>query len=148
MGYRRREAFTLIELLVVIGIVGILLAITLIAINPSRQFALANNAKRSADVNTIINAVSQVLVDTRGIIPPMIPTGTPAPISSSGVPGLCATIVPRYVAALPNDPQQTTGGYAGDCSSYDTGYTIVRDGTRVTVSAPLAELGEVISVSR
>jgi prepilin-type N-terminal cleavage/methylation domain-containing protein len=33
-----QKGFTLIELLVVIGIVGILLSITLVAINPARQF--------------------------------------------------------------------------------------------------------------
>ena len=50
----RSRGFTLVELLVVIGIVGILLAITLVAINPARQFKQANNAKRTADVNAIL----------------------------------------------------------------------------------------------
>ncbi|MDQ5951176.1 MAG: hypothetical protein QG639_453, partial [Patescibacteria group bacterium] len=40
---RSKHGFTLIELLVVIGILAVLLAITLVAINPARQFAQANN---------------------------------------------------------------------------------------------------------
>ncbi len=51
-----QKGFTLIELLVVIGILAILLAIVLIAINPARQFAQANDTKRESDVHTILNA--------------------------------------------------------------------------------------------
>ena len=65
----RRAGFTLIELLVVIGILTILLALVLVAINPARQFSITNNAKRRADVNTILNAVSQYQVDNKGALP-------------------------------------------------------------------------------
>ena len=69
-----KQGFTLIELLVVIGILAVLLAITLIAINPAKQFAQANNTQRSSDVNTLLNAihrghgVEEVVQATRLII--------------------------------------------------------------------------------
>ncbi len=64
-----QKGFTLIELLVVIGIVGILLSITLVAINPARQFRLANDAARASAINTFSSAVTQLILDNKGVVP-------------------------------------------------------------------------------
>src|SRR5258708_40088409 len=61
-----QRGFTLIELLVVIGVLAVLLAIVLIAINPARQFSQANNTKRSSDVNAILNSVHEYAADNKG----------------------------------------------------------------------------------
>lgn len=139
------KGFTLIELLVVIGILAVLLTITLVAINPSRQFSQSNNTQRSSNVNTILNAINQYAADNRGSLPVGIGT-TAATISSTGV-NICSSLVPTYIAALPYDP--LTGSYT-DCTTYDTGYTVVKSATnnRVTVAAPSAELSATISVTR
>ena len=90
---KNQKGFTLIELLVVIGILAVLLAITLIAINPARQFAQANNTKRRSDVNAILNAVNQYMADNRGNLPAGIGT-TAAPISGAvGGANICAAIL-------------------------------------------------------
>jgi len=52
-----QSGFTLIELLVVIGILAILLAITLIALNPTQHFQGARNAQRSSDVTAILDSI-------------------------------------------------------------------------------------------
>lgn len=145
--------FTLIELLVVIGILAILLAITLIAINPARQFSQSNNTKRSSDVNAILNAVNQYMADNQGSLPAGIPAaGQPAAeISDTGA-DLCATLVPTYIAALPVDPQTNNGDPITEtecAAAYATSYEIESaTGNRLTVSAPDAELGAVIEVTR
>jgi type IV pilus assembly protein PilA len=143
------KGFTLVELLVVIGVLAVLLTITLIAINPARQFSQSNNTKRASDVNTILNAVHQYAADNKGQLPAGITT-TVQNVSSGGA-DICALIVTDYVAALPVDPLTNNGTPVTNCGvAYDTNYTIVRSAAnnRITVSAPAVELGQVISVTR
>ena len=154
--------FTLIELLVVIGIMVILMAAAIVAINPFRQFAMANNAARWSEVTTIQNTVSQRIVDGRGAfgVCPAAAAVTDCPATGDTLPttatimgsavgqyDICGCIVPTYIAALPYDPQ--AGSYT-DCTTYNTGYNISCDpGTgRTTICAPTAQLGETICITR
>ncbi len=142
------KGFTLIELLVVIGILAILLAITLIAINPARQFGNANDTQRSSDVNAILNAVGQYSAENKGNITALgtISTDPTAPtaISDGGVgDAFCTALVSEYIAALPKDPSVSGGPVSdADCTAtgpvWDTGYTIYKSATdnRVTVTSP------------
>jgi prepilin-type N-terminal cleavage/methylation domain-containing protein len=146
---KAQRGFTLIELLVVIGILAVLLAITLIAINPANQFAKANNTKRRSDVNAILNAVNQYMADNKGILPTGIAT-TVRTVSNTGA-DLCTVLVPKYIAALPVDPQTANGTPVTDCSAaYNTNYQVVQStsDSRITVTAPGAELTETIAVTR
>ena len=150
MKRRTAQGFTLIELLIVIGILGILLAIVLIALNPARNFSQANNTQRLNDVNAILNAVHQYSADNNGAIPTGI-ADTVTNIANTGA-DICADLVPLYIAALPVDPggSAVPVDEAGCAAAYDTGYTIITSAAnnRVTVAAPSAELGTVISVTR
>ncbi|MBI1812802.1 type II secretion system protein [Candidatus Peregrinibacteria bacterium] len=143
---RSRRGFTLIELLLVIGIIAILASIVIVAINPTRQLAGARNAQRRADVNTIVNGVYQYAIDKNGI-PTTIGTAGPVGICKTGVyMASCVSLgmlSGTYLVSIPTDPQQlSNSGFAG--------YLISKDATtsRVTVSAPKAENGDVIQVSR
>ena len=143
------KGFTLIELLVVIGILAVLLAITLIAINPARQFSQANNTKRRSDVNAILNAVNQYMADNKGALPAGI-TSSVLTIADTGA-NICAALVPTYIAALPRDPLTLNGVSVTGCTAaYNTNYTIVQSAAnnRITVNAPAVEIGDTVTVTR
>ena len=111
---KNQKGFTLIELLVVIGILAILLAITLIAINPAHQFAQANNTKRRSDILQVLNAIGQYAAENRGNLPADVvglTPGTPETLNAANFPGICADLVqgpPAYIPALPTDPSLNT----------------------------------------
>lgn len=158
------KGFTLVELLVVIGIIVILMTAALVAINPFKQFAMANNANRWSGVTTIMNAISQRMVDKKGILgydsdPATEPdtdcpgTGDDVPVttatnmgSGSGDYDICAALVTdNYVAVMPYDPQN--GSYTS-CGTYDTDYTIQCNATssRITICAPDTQAPETTDI--
>ncbi len=150
---KHKSGFTLIELLVVIGILAILLSITLIAINPARQFGQANNTNRRSAILQILNSVHQYVAENKGQLPAEISgltAGTATLFNIVNFPSLCAQLMPNYISALPTDPSLNTTNIT-DCAAvgWNTGYEIIRDAqNRVTVSAPTTDNSEVISVTR
>lgn len=145
------SGFTLIEILVVMGIIAVLATIVLVAINPSRQFAQSRDTQRIANVNAILNAVSERTADHRGIFEENCPAGViPAsttPLASTGF-NIYPCIIPTYISALPLDPR--TGSFTSE-TNYTSGYTIMRDAAtgRIVISAPATEVASgTISVTR
>lgn len=154
-----QRGFTLIELLVVIAILAVLLAITIIAINPAKQFGQANDTKRRSDTNAILNAVDQYAASNAGNFPTDITnmaTASATTLNSTNFPTLCSQLVTTYISALPVDPSAagntSPNGTAGisSCATtpWNTAYTISKDSSnRITIAAPNAYSGT-ISVVR
>ena len=148
-----KKGFTLIELLVVIGILAILLAITLIAINPARQFGQANNTKRRSDILQILNAVHQYVAENQGQLPPEVSAltaDTATAFNDTNFPNLCGQLVTNYLPALPTDPSLNTANITTCAGTWgNTGYQISRDAAnRITVIAPTTDNGATITVTR
>lgn len=149
---KKNKGFTLIEILVVIGIIAILAAIVIIAINPAKQFAQARNTERTAGVTSILNAVGQRIADNKGVFKgefdvngtkyrcgalPVNPneqeitTNMPDLVDIDDETGDLGCLVPTYISALPSEPLGTGTGISQ--------YTIeVNSLGRVTVCAPEA----------
>ncbi len=144
----RRAGFTLLELMLVIGVIAILSSIVIAALSPTRQLASGRNAKRQSDVNTILNAVYQYVIDHQGNLPQGIPQGNiPLEICTVTAPSCqygvnLRVLTGAYLSAIPTDPQATVNGTG-------TLYFIRRDqNSRMTVSAPHAEGSGSISITR
>jgi type IV pilus assembly protein PilA len=138
------RGFTLIEILIVIGIIAILAAIVIIAINPAKQFAQARNTQREAAVNSILNAVGQRIADNKGVfagsfdsgaeICPTLPLTANAALvtdtqaAANETSGNLGCLVPTYISAIATDPapDAVLGGYKISVNAQG----------RVTVCAP------------
>jgi prepilin-type N-terminal cleavage/methylation domain-containing protein len=133
---KSQQGFTLIEILVVIGLIAILAAVVLIAINPARQFAQGRDSQRISNINAILNAVSQRIADNKGTFagtfvvgsttytcgPILTATGSITTLMAGDTTtntGALGCLVPTYIPSLPTDPTGASGT--------DTGYKIYQE---------------------
>jgi type IV pilus assembly protein PilA len=160
MTIKNNRGFTLIEILVVIGLIALLAATVIVAVNPARQFAQGRNSQRISNVNAILNAIGQNIADNRGIFTcngaayelAEAASGSAAEIKKDQAGGdIRPCIVPAYISEIPLDPAggtNTCGDENCDPGDYNTGYTVsLDDNGRITVCAPNAATETAISAS-
>lgn len=151
------RGFTLLEILLVVSAIAILAGIVIVAINPSKQLGDTRNAQRRSDVNTILNAVYQYMIDNSGNLPNNISTNTcgtaSTEICATGIANSVCTISAltslasttdnqKYVVAIPIDP-------SGATTTNGTGYRVAKNAYgRITVCAVGAEQGATITITR
>lgn len=151
----KKKGFTLIELLVVIAIIAILAVLVFVALNPAARFADARNSRRWSDVNSILTAIHEYIVDNNGALPTGMTTGmaqtqlgsaaTGCDNDGCGAVAAClnlSTPLAPYLKSIPIDPSLPM-------TSTETHYSVEVDANNiVTVKACDAERGETIQVSR
>lgn len=163
---KSQKGFTLIELLVTVTIITVLAVTVFVALNPADRLKDAKDARRTSDVDAILTAIHESIIDNGGSYPSNMPaadtevqlgTGTAAdcsPLATGGcsVAALTACVnlmtgslnLSKYLKTMPIDP---IGGTTW--TSTKTGYSVVRDANGiVTVKACAAEGTTNISASR
>ena len=163
------RGFTLIELLVSLTIIAILAVSVFVALNPAQRLKDAKDARRSSDVDSILTAIHQSVVDNKGTYPTNFPaagtkkqlgTGdaTTCPDTTVGTGGFCTGVTAGctnlsadvaqdlipYLKSIPIDP---VGGTTA--TAVKTGYLVERDTNGiVTVTACYTDGTTAISASR
>lgn len=160
--FHKQKAFTLIELLVVIVIIATLAVTVFVALNPAQRISDARDARRTSDVDSILTAIHEYIVDTAGLFPSNMPAlGTTAQLGSAGSgcathgttacgsAAVCANLMTgignltAYLASMPSDPN------GADVSLGERGYSVVRDANGIiTITACLTEGAPIIQSSR
>lgn len=151
--YMKLKSFTFIQVLIGLGIVAIFAAIIIVIISPAQQFSRIRDSQRWSDINLILNAINQRIVDNKGSfneggVCDSLPTMEKliTSIDNENNIDLCACLVPDYLSLMPYDPL-INDGYT-DCHNYNSGYTIFKNEIgKITIASPSAELN-IISITR
>lgn len=148
-----KKGLTLIEIIVSIAVIAIVAGIGITVYNPGGQLAAARNTQRQLHLQALMNAIRQNVADsstgTFVCSSGTLPTTSTKMTSDNGGYNIAPCLVPTYILATPFDPSASGGRYVSN-SDYDTAYNISYSAstTQITLSAPSAELGKVISLIR
>lgn len=137
-----KKGFTLIEILLVVAILSILLVVVFAALNPATRLSETRDARRWNDVNQILTAMHEHIVDNDGTVCPWdsgcadqaavelgscaAGAATAACPNASDCLDVSAELAGSYLASMPVDPEGT---------ATNTGYELTASGGIVTIVA-------------
>lgn len=150
-----KRGFTLLEILLTIGIIAVLATVVVVSLDPITRFEDARDSRRLSDIQSILSAIHQYVIDNQGTYPAGIDT-TEKQIGSASsgcsLGGECGVsgdsdcidldpVLERYLKDIPYDPE--TG------SSSLTHYSVQRDTNNIITVRSCDSTDESISaVSR
>lgn len=152
---KHNSGFTLVELLLVIGIIATLAVVAFVALDPAKRFADARDVRRISDVETILSAVHQYVVDSKGSFPDSLSdvntekqigtasSGCSINTGNCGADSACADLgseLEKYLKTIPYDPENG--------SAATTHYTIEKNNDGIITIRACDYEGDAISVSR
>jgi type II secretory pathway pseudopilin PulG len=148
-----KSGITLFEIILGIALLVVIAGLGIVSYNPAGQMAAARNKERELGLQTLLVVIRQNVSDSMGAqfmcggSTSSIPA-VPTRMSSSGF-NIAPCLIPAYLPVLPVDPFDRNALYE-DVDNYDTGYYISRSATSgaITLSAPSAELGKQIKITR
>ncbi len=129
----RKSGFTLIELLIVIGIIAILAAAVIIAINPGRQFAQARDITREKHLQSLNQAILSYQIENQTY--PITITTDYKEICDTNKTQTCGSLIdlsdlaPNYINSIPVDPE-------GGEETSGTGYKVALIESRIVFDSP------------
>ncbi len=150
---KNEKAFTLIELLLVVAIIATLAVVVFVALNPAQRLKDSKDARRTSDVDTILSAVHEYIIDNKGVLPTTSPLneiqlGTSAVGCAIGT-GTCSangtacldltSTLNKYLKSIPIDPTGVVGA---------TKYTMAVDSNNIVTVKACAADTSTISASR
>ena len=147
-GKKIMKNLTIVQKIVIALAIVIILAVAVYFINPPKKFLEMRNSQRRSDVVNILNSVYQYSIDHNGQLPSII-SSTPTMICKTKAPS-CDGLVD--ISEITSNKKYLLSQVPVDSKEKDvnsSGYQIVKLGSgRISVSAPLAENGAVISLSK
>lgn len=143
--------FAVYEIILVAFAIVILVAIVLMALNPSHEMAEVKNYQRRLDIDKILNAVNQYSQEHNGAMPSDLSVNEKEICATHTASSTCSelglvnlsiiTDTEAYLPVVPVDPQND--------SAEGSGYFIrLTENGRVSARAPLAEDGELIMMTK
>lgn len=135
--FKNNSGFTLIELLVVILIIVSLAVVVFVALNPAGRLEDSRDARRTSDVDSVLSAMHQYIVDQKGATSGLslatadkqLGSGTSGCALTGGSCSFTATacndisgtgVLGKYLATMPIDPSSTyTAAKTGYAASMD-----------------------------